>query len=63
MTELEKWDFASTKMKMEVWRQYIAQMMSMVVFVLIQMEIASDTPFFTSSTIATFSTSNVNDEG
>lgn len=60
LTDWEEWDFASTKMKNEVWRSYLAKILNIVIFVLIQMEVASATPFFKNSTIASFDEQNKN---
>ena len=60
ITEWEKWDFAYDKLRQEIWRNYLAQMLNFLIFLIIQIELVINTPFFGSSTIISFTTLNQN---
>ena len=45
ITDFEEWDFASTQMKHEVWRTYLAGILNNIIFALIYTETVVDTPF------------------
>lgn len=57
ITELESWDYASTEMRFEIWRTYLAGILNNIIFAIIYMEVFIDTPFIRSSTnfVASFS--------
>lgn len=46
ITALEKWDFASTQLKHEVWRTYLASILNVVLFTLLYAETLLDRPLF-----------------
>ena len=58
LTDCEEWDYASSKLKQEVWKIYFASIMNNVIFVLIQMEASSGMAWIFNDSIASFKTAN-----
>ena len=60
ITDWEKWDFAHDKLKQEIWRNYLAQMVNFLVFLVLQAELVLNKAFFRSSSIISFTNVNKN---
>eukprot|EP00347_Sterkiella_histriomuscorum_P015551 403356606 len=60
ITDFEEWEFASTQMKHEVWRTYLAGILNNLIFVVIYTEVFIDKPFLRDTFIADFYQSNSN---
>jgi hypothetical protein len=58
ITECEKWDFAIDQLKNEIWRNYLAQMLNLAIFVFVQVELVLNDPLIRDETIIDFSEAN-----
>ncbi|CDW88631.1 UNKNOWN [Stylonychia lemnae] len=58
LTEFEEWDFAYDNLKQLIWRSYVASIMNNLIFIIIQVELASGNAFFGDDTIASFDQAN-----
>jgi len=58
ITKFEAWDYASTMIKHQVWRIYLAKIMNVVIFAIINVELASGSAFFRTTGLITFNDGN-----
>ncbi|CDW77146.1 UNKNOWN [Stylonychia lemnae] len=58
ITDFEEWEFASTQMRHEVWRSYLAGILNNLIFAVIYSEVFIDKPFLRDTFIADFQQAN-----
>ena len=54
ITRFEKWDYASTLMQHQVWRNYLTKILNLAIFTIINIELASNSIFFREDPIIIF---------